>query len=70
MCTPGGDAVHQNPNPAMVRASRISRASPTKLATSARICRTDNGPCCRPFPFAATLALPVAVRGPVENRQG
>jgi hypothetical protein len=70
MCTPGGNQAHQIPTPAMVRASRISRASPTKLATSARICRTDNGPCWVALPLVATIALPREVRGPVENRQG
>ena len=39
-------------------------------AISARSSRTDFGPFCRRFPFAATRALPAAVLGPVDAFQG
>lgn len=39
-------------------------------ARAARISRTECGPCCRLRPFAAALAFPVAVFGPVEYSQG
>jgi hypothetical protein len=51
-------------------ASRIPATSSRRSATCARISRTLLGPFCRFFPFAAALAFPAAVLGPVACYQG